>query len=226
MTKDPSQISLIAHELQAPLALLKSRLEQALHADWCRGEGQDLLQQCLAEVESMNRLIVDLLLLERTDAGELARSRQHFDMAELTRTVCDGFESLATSRGIRFDFTLSGPLPVMGDESQLKRVLANLLDNAFKYTAPGSQVRLEGCSAGGMVAVEVRDKGCGIPCEAIPHIFERFYQVDRARDREAGGIGMGLSIVRALVDQNGGTIEVESAPGQGSCFTVKLPLKS
>jgi signal transduction histidine kinase len=225
MAKKISDISLIAHELQAPLTLLRSRLEAALDAYWCKDESLELVETSLREVENMSRVIVDLLLLERVESDGLPREGRRLDLAELARTVCESFRPSADARGIDLGTAFDGSHPIHGNPNELHRILVNIVDNALKYTPAGGKVSLEGRLSENEVGLSVKDTGCGIPRESIPHLFERFYQVDKARDREAGGTGLGLSIVDALVEQNGGTVEVESTPGKGTRVIVRFPYR-
>jgi signal transduction histidine kinase len=222
MAKKISEISLVAHELQAPLIMLKSRLEAALSTPWCRNDALELVQASLREIECMNRMVMDLLLLERAESGELVREDSRLELAELARTVCRRFRPFAAERRIELDTCLEGPLFIQGNSDQLQRILVNLIDNAFKYTPTGGCVAVEGRQLDDQIVMEVKDTGCGIPRESIPHLFEPFYQVDKARDREAGGIGLGLAIVRALVENNGGTVETESFQGGGTRIILRF----
>jgi two-component system phosphate regulon sensor histidine kinase PhoR len=224
MAKKLSDISQAVHELQAPLTLLRARLETALGAEWCRGDCRELIRLCLEEAESMNQIVVDLLLLQKAESDEPPIEYQRFDMAELIRAVGKSFAPLAEKRELRFEVEAKGSLPVMGDESGLRRALVNILDNAFKCTPPGGSVSVECRCVGERMELAIKDTGRGIPPEAVPHVFERFYQVDKAGDHDAGGVGLGLAIARALVERHRGTARVESTPGKGSVFTLTFPL--
>jgi signal transduction histidine kinase len=113
---------------------------------------------------------------------------------------------------------------VEGDRARIKQVVVNLLDNAIKYTPPGGTITLNVRAQGGNAVLEVADTGMGIPADALAHIFERFFRVDKARSRDAGGAGLGLAIVKSICAAHGGSVEVESAEGKGSRFRVELPL--
>jgi signal transduction histidine kinase len=224
MTKHPSVISLAAHELQAPLTALKVRLETALDADWCRGGCRDVLRRCLTDVRYMNQMVIDLLLLQKASSGELRSEGERLDLADVLRSVGKIFEPLAAKRQLRFEVYVVGSLPVTGERSGLTRILTNLLDNAFKYTDPGGRVSLEGRRTKDRAELSIKDTGCGIPPGAVQHVFEIFYQVDKTRDHEVGGTGLGLAVARALVENNGGKIGVVSEIGKGTAFTLTFPL--
>jgi signal transduction histidine kinase len=178
----------------------------------------------LDEVQNMSQMIVDLMLLDRADAGRLSLQRQPFDMARLAHRVVRKYQILADSKGIRFEITGVSTLPATGDENQLEQVVGNLVDNAIKYTPPGGSVRVNLAAGESRGEVEVVDTGPGIPSHQLPRIFERFYQVDKERAREAGGVGLGLAIARVLAERNGAELAVDSTPGTGSKFTLRLPL--
>lgn len=172
----------------------------------------------------MSHLVVDILLLERVEAGPLPLKAEKLDLAELAGAVGQSFDAIAQSKGLSFQMNLETSLPVMGDATQLRRVLVNLLDNAVKHTPSGGKVQLQGRQVGLDVEIEVMDTGIGIARDELPRIFERFYQVARDKSREAGGVGLGLSIARALAEENSGTLDVVSSPNQGSQFLLKMPL--
>lgn len=213
----------LVHHLQAPLIMLKARLEHALLEAACGPDGQRLLRDCLEEVDSLRRMVSDLLLLDRADSGRLAGHRHVLDLSRVLMSVGKSFEPLALSRNVQLVVRTVEPLPVKGNEHQLRRVLSCVLDNALKFTGRGGRVSLVGRRDGRIVEAEVTDTGCGIPAHALERLFERFYQVDEEASRAAGGVGLGLSIARALAAENGGTIEVESSPGTGSTFRLKIP---
>jgi signal transduction histidine kinase len=131
---------------------------------------------------------------------------------------------LADDKNIALSCEVSGKVMVEGDRPRLKQVVVNLLDNAINYTQPGGRVQLRVRATADRALLEVEDNGAGIPQDALSHIFERFYRTDKARSRQAGGAGLGLSIVRAICLAHGGEVRVESKEGAGSRFTVSLPL--
>jgi signal transduction histidine kinase len=200
----------------------------------------------------MARLVDDLLMLSRADAGALRWEKGPVELDRLVEEVAKQGEVLGRARAIQVSIQNVELLIAHGDEPRLRQLLLNLVDNAVKYTPQGGRVTLalrqagEGPneralpqsqvspdppipsspvpSASGWAEIVVNDTGVGIPPEALPRIFERFYRVDDARSREAGGTGLGLCIARTIAEAHGGRIEVESEPGVGSTFTVRLPL--
>ena len=146
------------------------------------------------------------------------------DIANVVTTAAERVAAPAAQREVKVLALPPDPgTTVVGDERQLVSALVNLLDNAIKYSEPGSIVELEADRQGGWVVITVRDQGIGIPSKDLERIFERFYRVDRARSRETGGTGLGLSIVRHVASNHGGTVEVASREGEGSTFTLRLP---
>jgi signal transduction histidine kinase len=132
----------------------------------------------------------------------------------------------ATAKGLRITVADGPPVRLLADEDLLIQLMLNLLNNAVKYTDDGGEVIMEWQARDGLAELMVRDTGPGIPPEHLPHVFERFYRVDSARSRAEGGAGLGLSICRWIAEAHGGSISVESAPGRGSTFTVRIPLES
>jgi signal transduction histidine kinase len=173
------------------------------------------------EVERMSRLAADLLLLAEADAEE-AVERKLVDVDavvgaawERARHVDNGVHDVS--------LTSLAPSRVLGDRARLDQLVWNLIENALRYTPSGGRVELGLNSQGGDVVLRVGDTGVGIPDQHQPRIFERFYRVDKARSRNSGGTGLGLAIVKSITEAHGGTVEVESAPGKGTMFTVRLP---
>ncbi|HEY8498430.1 MAG TPA: HAMP domain-containing sensor histidine kinase, partial [Limnochordales bacterium] len=166
--------------------------------------------------------VSDLLSLARAEAGQ----GLHLQPVELDRVVTDVLRSMRTEMAQhRLVVEHLEPVPVMGDADRLRELLVILLDNAIRYTPAGGEIRVGlRHTPGQEVALSVADTGIGIAPEDLPHIFERFYRADKARSRATGGTGLGLAIARWIVEAHGGRIEVESQPGRGSRFTVRLPV--
>jgi heavy metal sensor kinase len=213
-----------SHELRTPLAVLRTEAELALARSDERTEQQQLLGSILEECERLTKLTDQLLTLSREDAGVAKATREPVDLAALVRDVADTLSPLAEAGQIRMEVRAEHPAIVRGDAARLRRVFVNLLDNALKYTPHGGAVNVALSVANGCAAVDVRDTGAGIPPEHLPHVFERFYRVDKARAREQGGTGLGLSIARSIVMAHGGRIELASTPRAGTVCTVTLPL--
>jgi signal transduction histidine kinase len=235
-----------SHELKTPLTVLRGEIEVALRSARDPAEYQRVLTSVLEEVESMARLVDDLLLLSRADAGALRWDVAPVEMDRLLEEVAKEGEILGRGKEVQVRILGLEPLVVRGDGQRLKQLLRNLVDNGVKYTPPGGKVCLA-LRAAGREAVEpnpkskiqnpklpeafeswaevtVQDTGVGIPPEALPRIFERFYRADPARSRDTGGAGLGLCIANTIALAHGGRIDVQSAPGAGSTFTLRLPL--
>jgi signal transduction histidine kinase len=146
------------------------------------------------------------------------------DLSALSIATANEMRLLAQEKEITLRTSAGERIYVEGDRTRLQQVIANLIDNAIKYTQQGGTVELSVHSDGGKAILEVRDNGAGIPAEAICHVFERFYRVDKARSRSSGGAGLGLSIVKAICAAHGAEIGVSSQEGRGSCFRVEFPL--
>lgn len=221
-------IANVSHELRTPLTSIKGFLETLL--DGALGE-KDTAERFLkiidTETDRMKRLIDDLFSLSNIESRKVIPAREQLKMAELVEKVFAIFSQAAKDRGIRLVSGITGDFPVIvGDEDMITRVIINLVDNAIKYSLDNGEVTVDGgLHGGGEVFISVADRGVGIPEESLPRIFERLYRVDKARSREYGGSGLGLAIVKHIVEVHGGRIEVASRPGQGSVFTVYLPLK-
>jgi signal transduction histidine kinase len=170
----------------------------------------------------MAGLVEGLLTLARADAGKLAVQPRPLDLGGVVADCVALVRPLAAAKGISVRTALK-PAAVLGDADALAQVVTNLLTNAIQYNRPGGQVRLELTDAVGEVVLAVADTGCGVPEEDIPHLFERFYRVDKARSRASGGNGLGLAICKSIVEAHGGAIGLESVAGQGSTFWVRLP---
>ena len=212
-----------AHELRTPLAALRGSIEVALRGDRAPGEYRRVLASSLDDVERLIRLSEDLLLLSRSQAGpEPARTR--VDLEPLLLEVFDAGARLGQAAGVSVRIEAAAPAPVRGDASALRRALGNLVENAVKYTPRGGKVGLGLTADDGAAVVTVSDTGIGFPPADAERIFEPFVRLDAARGRDTGGAGLGLAIARSVVQAHGGTVSVESRPGAGSRFTIRLPL--
>jgi heavy metal sensor kinase len=212
-----------SHELRTPLTALRTEVEVALGKSLSPAEHQQLLAGLLEELVRMSRLTDQLLTLSRRDAGVEQFNPVPLDLAGLAASVVEVMRPLAESRGLHLHFDERARVTVEGDEGRLRQVVVNVLDNALKYTPEGGRVAVRVDRHGRNAVLLVEDTGVGIAAEHLPHIFERFYRVDRARSRSEGGAGLGLSIARSIVAAHGGSIALTSVPGQGTVCTVTLP---
>jgi signal transduction histidine kinase len=184
---------------------------------------REVLQNVNEEVDRLIRLVGSLLTLARADAGQIPLTLEGVDVPDLVAAAVEQVRPGAQQRDIELVLAPGAPVALRADEDLLLQLLLNLLDNAIKYTPSGSRVTAGWSTDSTRVELWVRDTGAGITPEHLAHIFDRFYRVDQARSRAEGGAGLGLSICRWIAEAHGGSISVESTPGQGSTFTVRLP---
>lgn len=217
-----------SHELRTPLAVLRGETEVALGKRRSVDEYQQSLSLIQDEAERLSHLVEDLFIL----AGQpidmrMALSQERVSLNDAIRDCGRAARVLATRKGVQLKLQDDFPsLAVNGDEELIKRMLLNLLDNAVKYTPEGGEISLALARQNGNAEIVVRDTGIGIPETDQSRVFDRFFRVDKARARALGGAGLGLSIAQWIVEVHGGEIGVASAPGEGSTFTVRLPLKA
>jgi two-component system OmpR family sensor kinase len=212
-----------AHELRTPLTALKGGIEVSLRGARSADEYRRVLGGSLEEVDRLIRLAEDLLLLSRSTAGP-ETPRRPVDLEPLLLDVFDVGVRLAQGTGVSVRLNDVAPVTVKGDGVALRRAMLNLVENALKYTPAGGKVELSLTSGDGHAAVTVEDTGLGIAATDQERIFEPFVRLDAARARETGGTGLGLAIARAIAVAHGGTLSLESEPGAGSRFTIRLPL--
>jgi heavy metal sensor kinase len=211
-----------SHELRTPLTILRGEIEVALRRPRSTEEYAEVLQSSREEIERLSRLTENLLTLARADAGQALVRREPVNLEEIAREVCRKLTPLSEQRKVTLDCAALEAVVVSGDSVALEQILFNLVENALRYTPPGEGAAVRVAARGGEAVVDVEDHGSGIAPEHLPHLFERFYRVDKARSREFGGAGLGLSIVKTLVEAHGGSVEVRSEVGKGSVFTVRL----
>jgi heavy metal sensor kinase len=213
-----------SHELRTPLTVMRGELEGLAQDRQLGGETRETLGSVLEEVERLAEIVESLFALSRLDAGETSAEWRRFDLAELAATTAEQMSLLATDKNVSVTCDSAPGVMVEGDPARLKQVIVNLLDNAIKYTAAGGRVRLSVRREQDCAVLEVNDDGIGIPAEALPHVFKRFFRVDSSRSREQGGAGLGLAIVKSICSAHGAEIEVVSAVGKGSTFRLRQPL--
>ena len=214
-----------SHELRTPLALMRTTTEVSLRTSQTVADYREAQQEVLAELEKTSSLVEKLMLLARADAGVETLQRTPLNLAECLRDACKDGKILADSKQLTFTEAIeSSELFVEGDSHALHRLFLILIDNAVKYTPTGRSITVGLMRSDNSALAEFRDTGIGISANDLPNIFERFYRADKARSREFGGVGLGLSIARWVAEAHRGSIEVQSTPGTGSVFTVRLPL--
>jgi heavy metal sensor kinase len=213
-----------SHELRTPIAIIRGEADVALSQDRSPLEYRAALATILDESRRISRLVDDLLNLARADAGHVRLRLSNFYLNDLLAECCRSVQSLARARGIELTCAASSDLTFHGDEELLRRLVVNLLDNAIRYTPEGGKVSAALACDGGNLRLTVADTGSGIPPEAVPHVFERFFRADKARSRQDGGFGLGLAIVKWIAESHRGAVDLATAPGNGTTFTVTLPV--
>jgi signal transduction histidine kinase len=214
-----------SHELRTPLSVVRANAELLeRHVSEPVSDSREAVGDIISESDRMGRLVNQMLTLAQADAGQATLSLSEVALDELADDVARGMRLLAEERGVSLERDVDHPVRLRGDRDRLLELLVVLIDNAIKYTDSGGNVRLEVRSAsGGKAMVRVSDTGRGIPADALPHIFDRFYRVDKGRSREAGGTGLGLAIARWITEAHGGSIRAESTSGVGTTLTADLP---
>jgi signal transduction histidine kinase len=216
-------LAMLAHELRNPLAPLRSAADLLeLSDDPDVVEVRHVIDR---QVDHMVRLVDDLLEVSRITRGKIELRRERVDLASVVRTAVETCEPLISAAGHRLSVAIpSAPVEFAGDPVRLAQIVANLLNNAAKYTEDGGRIWLRARRRGDWLVVTVRDDGIGISPEMLPHVFDMFTQADASRRRSKGGLGIGLTLVHRLVQLHGGTVSVRSREGVGSRFVVRLPL--
>ncbi len=213
-----------SHELRTPLTLLRTDAEVLLRGrERLTPDDAALVEDMLTEAQHMSALANNLLLLARLDAGAFHPEREVVDLAEIAASVARRVQALASQQQLSLHLALAGSALVIGDRTLLEQAALILVENAIKYNRPGGSVTIAAAAIQGQARLEVRDTGIGIAAQHLPHLGERFYRVDKARSREAGGAGLGLSIARSIAAAHQGTLALASAPGQGTTAALILP---
>ena len=215
-------VSNVSHELRSPLTAIKIMTE-TLQGDVDAAASKEFLDNIGRETERMIALVEDLLDLARLESGKLDLKFESVDLGALVRGAVSSQASRAAKLGVKVDAVVQDPdVTIAGDRDKLMQVVVNLLDNALRNTPAGGSVTASVLRFNPGAAIEVADTGTGIPSDALPHLFERFYVVDRSRAKSKGGTGLGLAIVKHIVEAHGGTVEAESELGRGSVFRCRF----
>jgi len=226
-----------SHELKTPLTILRGEVEVALRKERNSSEYEQVLRSNLEEVNRMSRIVEDLLLLTRTDMGEIPLNRDNVNLTKILREVVGQLSILAQTKNLEMvTSNHEEEVHIFADALRLRQLFLNLIENSIKYTEPGGSIRIilekdhkqvfsaEGMEQNASVRIIVTDTGIGIAKEDQERVFDRFFRVDKARSRDQGGSGLGLSICKWIVEAHQGQISVESELGKGSRFVVRLPL--
>ncbi len=211
----------VAHELRTPLSALRCNLDAMIDGIW--KPDKERLESCQAEIIRMTRLVEDMQELTNIESERMKVSKSDFVLSELITQIFQNFEPDFKSKGIALVFADQLKGSISADKDKLAQILVNLTSNALKYSNVGGVVTLTTSGSESEIFITIEDAGIGIPKEDLPYIFERFYRVDKSRNREVGGSGIGLAIVHGLVLAHGGKISAESELGRGTKFVLTLP---
>jgi two-component system, OmpR family, heavy metal sensor histidine kinase CusS len=215
----------IAHDLRTPVNNIRGEAEVALARARSAGEYRDTIESCLEEAVRLSELIGDLLFLARAESPLSHLRRERVDVGELLGVVREYYEASAADSGVSFTTTVADkPVVAELDRTLLQRAVGNLVSNALAHTPSGGAVILGANADSSTVRIEVSDTGIGIPAEALPRVFDRFFRVDSSRSKSSGGTGLGLAIVKSITLLHGGNVEISSQPGQGTRVTLHMPV--
>jgi len=218
-------VSNASHELKTPLATMKIMIESLIYQpDMDKNLRTEFMTDINNEIDRLSAIVSDLLTLVQMDSQNVKLTRENLSIAQLIKDNAHRLTPIANQKGQKIVLQLQDSCDIYADKSKLNQVIYNLMENAVKYTQASGVIRVTLQRQGRNAIFTVSDNGPGIPKENLPHIFDRFYRVDKARSREKGGTGLGLSIVHQLVLLHGGAINVESEEGRGATFIVELPL--
>jgi len=212
----------LTHKLKTPLAILKGELEVSLQKIRTKEEYDSLLHSNIEEINRVTKIVEDLLMLTRLDSNVITLEMEPLDITLLIKDIAEDLEILAQQKDIDFSLSTTREIILRGDKDKLKYLFLNILDNAIKYTPPHGKITIDVTKEKDDAKITVSDTGIGISENDLPHIFDRFYRVDKSRTDS--GSGLGLSIAKSIVEAHRGKIEVSSKLEQGSTFTIFLPL--
>jgi signal transduction histidine kinase len=214
-----------SHELRTPLAVMRTTAEVALRGPSAGRDHAEALEHIAVEIDRMSHLVENLLMIAKADSGEAQLQRRPVDVLAAVTEACEQASVLARVKGVELSIRLpERAVSIIGDAHALRRLFLILLDNAVKYTPGGGRCEVAVAADATEVVGTVTDTGMGISDDDLPHVFDRFYRVDRARSRAQGGAGLGLAIGRWIAEAHGGIIAVDSQLDRGSSFRVHLPL--
>ncbi|GJL77748.1 MAG: two-component sensor histidine kinase [Nitrospinaceae bacterium] len=212
-----------SHELRTPLTVLQGQNELILNKERQAKEYQEVISSNLEEINYMSKVLEDLFVLSRSDENQVQLECKPINLREVIDEVFNHAQALANDKNITITVAFLEPVEINGDPVRLRQMVWNILHNAIKYTQPGGQIKISLEDQEDSAFLTIQDTGLGIPEEDLPHIFNRFFRVDKARSRQEGGSGLGLSICKHIVEAHKGHIEVESKVGAGTKFKIRLP---
>ena len=210
----------VAHDLRTPLMRLRTVLESAVSSG-DPAVARDALAQALEETDRLTATLTTLMDISEAETGTMRLTREEVALADVVSEACELYSDVAEDKAVRLECHVPEEIRLSADRARLRQVVANLIDNALKYTAAGGQVTVLGRLEPGTAVLAVHDTGVGIAEDALPRVWDRLYRADTSRSER--GLGLGLSLVKAIVEAHGGRAAVESTPGRGSVFTVSLP---
>jgi len=216
----------IAHELRTPINNLRGEIEVALGRDRPAGEYAEVLGSCLEECGRLSRIIESLLFLARAESPEAQVRKERLDVKRELEAVKEFFEATAEEKEVKLTASTEDAVGADLDRVLFQQALGNLVENALTHTSPGGTVTIHAGREGDALRVEVADTGSGIPPGHLPHLFDRFYRVDRSRSAASGGVGLGLALVKSIATLHGGTVEVMSEVGVGTRVSIRVPLEA
>ncbi len=215
-------VSNVSHELKTPIAVLKGVIETLESEEDDEGK-KKFISMAQKRINQMDTLINDLLIIARLESKEDKIIKTNINLKRFIDQIYEDLAHLTQEKNIKFFNKVNENFKIYGDEKKLSILLKNLVENAIKYNKENGKVEVNGFTDGNYTVIEVKDTGIGIPKEALPLIFERFYRVDKSRSRNVGGTGLGLSIVKHIAEAHKGKVSVESTLGEGSSFKIYLP---
>ncbi|HEC31458.1 MAG TPA: HAMP domain-containing histidine kinase [Deltaproteobacteria bacterium] len=212
----------VAHDLRTPLTRLRGVVEMALQSDADEHALREALMDCAEESERMITILNTLMDISEAETGVMKLNRTQTNISVSIREVAELYEYVAEDKGITISVDVPERLAGYVDPNRITQVIANLLDNAIKYTEKGGKVEISARQVEDKIVISIKDTGCGIAPHDLPRIFERLYRGDKSRSHR--GLGLGLSLVKAVIHAHGGDIDVKSKIGQGTDIRVSLPL--
>ena len=211
----------VTHELRTPLTILRGQIEVALKRPRSGAEYGKILRSCLEEINFLNKIVENLLMLASFEDKDLKLEIKPVELNVLAAKVIKDMRVLAKKKGLSLQFTGKEGVMIRADENYIRRLFLNLIDNAVKYTQAGGKVAVSLKKTAGFAVIRISDTGAGIPKKDLPYIYNRFFRLEKSRSSE--GFGLGLSIVRSIVEAHKGKIRVRSKTGKGTEFTIQLP---